>query len=63
MERLNVSEAMQQAINDASGRVPVVAHRRNREPWLVTMRLEDWINDGRGKSEHHAHESDPRQMS
>lgn len=43
VEKLNVPEAMKQAIRDASGRVPVVVHRRNREPWLVTMRLDDWI--------------------
>lgn len=45
VERLNVSEAMRQAIRDAgAGAVPVVAHRRNREPWLVTMRLDDFMN-------------------
>lgn len=43
VERLNVPEAMQQAMHDAAGRVPVVAHRRNREPWLVTMKLEDFL--------------------
>lgn len=43
VERLNVPEAMKQAIADASGRVPVVAHRRSREPWLVTMRFDDWL--------------------
>lgn len=43
VERLNVSEAMRQAQHDAAGKVPVVAHRRNREPWLVTMKLEDWL--------------------
>lgn len=45
VERLNISEAMKQAMHDASGRVPIVAHRRSREPWLITMRLEDWLND------------------
>ena len=44
VERLNVSEAMQQAIRDAAGRTPVVAHRRNRQPWLITMRLDDFLN-------------------
>ena len=45
VEKLNISKAMQQSINDAEkfhdGR-PAVFHRRNREPWLVTMRLSDW---------------------
>lgn len=48
VERLNVPEAMRQAMHDAAGRVPVVAHRRNREPWLVTMLLDDWMNLVRG---------------
>lgn len=44
VERLNVSEAMGQAIRDAkSGDIPLVAHRRSHEPWLATMRLEDWF--------------------
>lgn len=44
VERLNVREAMGQAIRDARpGEIPVVAHRRDRHPWLVTMRLEDWF--------------------
>ena len=46
VERLNVPEAMKQSIRDAErfrDGVPTVFHRRNREPWLVTMRLEDWI--------------------
>lgn len=35
---------MAQAVGDApAGRVPVVAHRRNRGEWMVTMRAEDWI--------------------
>ena len=44
VERLNVPEAMKQAIADASGKIPVVVHRRSREPWLVTMKLEDWLS-------------------
>ena len=43
VEKLNVSEAMRQAEADADGRIPAVVHRRNREPWLITMRLDDWI--------------------
>lgn len=40
-ERLNVPEAVHQAERDAAeGYFPVVAHRRNREKWLVTMPLE-----------------------
>ncbi len=45
VERLNVPEAMQQSIRDAErfkDGIPALFHRRNRSPWLVTMRLEDW---------------------
>lgn len=43
VERLNISQAMAQAIADAAGRVPIVAHRRNREEWYVTLRLKDFL--------------------
>jgi hypothetical protein len=43
-ERLNVHEAMAQAVNDAADNVPVVVHRRNRNDWLVTMRADDWFD-------------------
>lgn len=46
VERLNISEAMTQAIRDAQrfgDGAPTVFHRRNRKPWLVTMLFDDWI--------------------
>lgn len=44
VECLNLSEAMKQAVRDAGAvGVPAVFHRKNRERWLVTMRLDDWI--------------------
>jgi Holliday junction resolvase len=43
VERLNVNEAMSQAVDDAGGKIPVVAHKRNRGDWLVTMRASDWF--------------------
>ena len=45
-ERLNLSEAMKQAVRDAQrfrDGAPTVFHRRNREGWMVTMLLDDWI--------------------
>lgn len=45
-ERLNVPEAMKQAQRDSErfkDGAPTVFHRRNRESWLVTMRLADWM--------------------
>lgn len=46
VERLNVGEAMKQAIRDADrfhDGAPTLFHRLNRQPWLVTMRLDDWM--------------------
>ena len=46
VERLNVPEAMEQAIRDSNrfnDGAPALFHRRSRKPWLVTMRLTDWM--------------------
>lgn len=44
VERLNIREAMEQSRGDASTEeMPTVFHKKNRQPWLVTMDLEDWI--------------------
>lgn len=46
VEKLNVGEAMEQAIRDSDRMLdglPALFHRRNRKPWLVTMRMEDWL--------------------
>ena len=44
-ERLNVPEAMHQAERDAAEHtLPVVAHRRNRESWMITLRLSDLLD-------------------
>ena len=45
VERLNIHEAMKQAARDSSGcAIPIVAHRRNRDNWLVTMSATDWFS-------------------
>lgn len=45
VEKLNLMNAMEQAKHDSKGEeFPAVFHRRDRAEWLVTMRLEDWIN-------------------
>ena len=45
VEKLNLSNAMQQAMNDANeGNMPTVFHRKNGEKWLVTMQFDDWID-------------------
>lgn len=44
VERLNIEEAMAQSVRDAeTNEMPVVIHRKNRKPWLVTLSLEDFI--------------------
>ena len=47
VEKLNIMRAMEQSIQDAQeagrGELPIVAHRTNRKPWLVTMLAKDWI--------------------
>ena len=66
VERLNIRKAYKQAVEEALERadgVPVVFHHKNREGWLVTMSLEDFMEfyggwhdtEGDGAS---AHEGD-----
>lgn len=44
VERLNIYEAMEQSIRDATeNETPVVIHKKNRKPILVTMLFDDWI--------------------
>ena len=48
-EHLNIHEAMKQSIRDCQEKaIPIVAHRRNREGWLVTMRAEEWMEIYKG---------------
>lgn len=66
VERLNIRAAYKQAVEEALKRadgVPVVFHHKNRDGWLVTMSLEDFMDfyggwhdtEGDGAS---AHEGD-----
>lgn len=43
VERLNLQAAMEQSIRDSRGNIPIVAHRKNRGEWLITMKAEDWF--------------------
>ena len=44
VEKLNLHSAMEQSKRDAGeDEMPLVAHKRSREEWLVTMRFTDWI--------------------
>lgn len=51
VENLNVYNALTRAIRDTgeSGDLPAVFHRKNNQPWLVTMRLDDWLKIFSGK--------------
>lgn len=46
VENLNIYKAIEQASSDATGvavsdnKIPVVFHRKNRKPWLVTVELD-----------------------
>ena len=44
MEKLNLLDAVSQAVRDAAkGLLPAVFHRKDRCEWLVTMRFVDWM--------------------
>lgn len=44
VEKLNLEKAVEQAVRDAqAGTVPAVFHRKNRRPWLVTVRLAEVV--------------------
>lgn len=43
VEALQLDKAMEQAIADAKGNMPVVAHRKNNKKWLCTLRAEDFL--------------------
>ena len=43
VERLNIYDAMEQAIHDAGTNTPYVAHRRDKKEWLITIRAADML--------------------
>ncbi len=44
VERLNLRAALAQSESDAKdGEIPIVAHKMNRKPWLVTLTADDWF--------------------
>lgn len=44
VESLNIYKAYEQAVRDAGDSLtPVVMHRKNNKPWLVTCNLEDFL--------------------
>ena len=44
VEKLNLYKAMAQSIRDSKEKaIPTVMHRKNRQEWLVTLRLDDFM--------------------
>lgn len=44
VEHLNLYNAYEQSVRDArEGETPIVIHKKNRKPILVTMSLDDWL--------------------
>ena len=43
VERLDLNAAMEQSIRDAGDKIPTVMWKKNNEPWLVVMRLDDFM--------------------
>lgn len=41
VQRLNIHDAVDQAVRDSGDKVPCVLHRRDRTEWLLTVRLSD----------------------
>ena len=45
VEKLNINDALMQSTEDARyGEVPCVMHRRNGEPWKVTLWLDNFVD-------------------
>lgn len=42
-EKLSLYDALDQAVRDAGGNVPVVIHRKNRREWVAIVRLDDFL--------------------
>ena len=43
VEKGQLYEWLAQARRDAGKKIPLVAHRKNREDWVVILRLEDFL--------------------
>lgn len=43
VEQMRLYEWMAQAVRDSKDTLPIVIHKQNRKPILVTMLFEDWM--------------------
>lgn len=52
VEKLNLKQAYEQAVHDSKANgndIPVVFHRKSREPWMVTLSLNDFLKLYKGE--------------
>ena len=40
-ERFRLYDALEQAVEDAADKLPIVLHRQNKKPWVAVVRLDD----------------------
>ena len=64
VEKLNLHKAIEQSIRDAGDdEMPLVAHKRNREPWYVTLSFTNFMDlYGAWEREQQASLQRPEQM-
>jgi len=43
VQALQLDKAMEQSIRDAQDKIPIVAHKKNYKPVMITMLAEDWF--------------------
>lgn len=43
VERFQLYKSLEQAEEDSCGKIPVVMHRQSRKPWVVVMKLDDFL--------------------
>ena len=43
VERININSVYEKAEKESKDKIPVVVHRSNRKPWLVTLKAEDYF--------------------
>lgn len=44
-EKTELGKWFMQSQEAAKGKIPIVVHRKSREPWMVTMRFEEWLDN------------------
>ena len=62
VERLSLTDAMAQSVHDTAeegkGNLPIVASKKNRQGWIISMRAEDWFKLYNAWAEEHQQADD-----